>query len=572
LGKQIKPVGKPALTPKATGHRSKPRTPFDLPPSTSHLLPGRPATERQARFVFKKNFAFTETNSLLKTQLRQPQNPIGRSTFALTHSMIRSVMPDLASADLQSVLTATPLFENKSWQLSPDAWALSPAQAAELGHIGTACLEYHQALEALYLRSVAGKNLLRNRPLLAPWVADYLDRGKPSELIGHARDPRNRGALPCVLRPDLLLTDEGFVLTELDSVPGGIGLTAFLNRLYAGEIPGAKLPQTHDLLGAGDAMISGFYDAVAAARPDLNNPLIALVVSEEAATYRPEMSWLADQLELQGKRVFFLTPEQVYLIGSTLCFDLDGNPEKIDILYRFFELFDLANIPTAPAIFTAWAAGEVTVVPPMRPFQEEKLGLALFHHHRLQDYWAEALSAGSLQLLRRLIPPSWILDSAPLPPGAVLDGPKVGGRALTDWRQLAAASQKERDLIIKISGYHETAWGARSVVLGSDCSREEWQAGLDVALADSPRNPHILQLYKKPCRVKHRVYDREQQLREVEGRLRLCPYYFVKGGKAVLSGALATFCPPDKKIIHGMQDAALLPSRIVTTDPTQVNL
>ena len=31
---------------------------------------------------------------------------------------------------------------------------------------------------------------------------------------------------PTVLRPDLLLTDEGFVMTELDSVPGGIGLTA----------------------------------------------------------------------------------------------------------------------------------------------------------------------------------------------------------------------------------------------------------------------------------------------------------------------------------------------------------
>jgi len=26
---------------------------------------------------------------------------------------------------------------------------------------------------------------------------------------------------------DLLLTDDGFVMTELDSVPGGIGLTAF---------------------------------------------------------------------------------------------------------------------------------------------------------------------------------------------------------------------------------------------------------------------------------------------------------------------------------------------------------
>jgi len=46
------------------------------------------------------------------------------------------------------------------------------------------------------------------------------------------------------------------------------------------------------------------------------------------------------------------------------------------------------------------------------------------------------------------------------------------------------------------------------------------------------------------------------------GRLRLCPYYFVIGGQARLSGALATFCPPDKKIIHGMVDAALLPCRV----------
>jgi hypothetical protein len=29
------------------------------------------------------------------------------------------------------------------------------------------------------------------------------------------------------------------------------------------------------------------------------------------------------------------------------------------------------------------------------------------------------------------------------------------------------------------------------------------------------------------------------------------------------AGALATFCPPDKKIIHGMQDAAMLPCRVV---------
>ena len=464
----------------------------------------------------------------------------------------------LSYENIRAALAGQPLFEDKTWQLSPEAWPLTAEQVFELKEIGTACLEFHAALETLYSRSVAGKNLLRNKPLLAPWVAEYLDRGKPAALIAHARDARNRGAIPAVLRPDLLLTDEGFVMTELDSVPGGIGLTAYLNRLYAGD----------GILGSGDAMILNFHAAVSAVRKDLRNPLIALVVSDEAATYRPEMEWLAQQLQLAGKRVHCVHPDDLFPLGSGLCFDIEGNPEKIDIVYRFFELFDLPNIRSAPYILEAWAAGEVAVTPPMRPLQEEKLGFALFHHHRLQDFWAEALSAATLGRLRRIIPPTWIMDSAPLPPGAVLDGPRAGGRALSDWRDLAAASQKERDFIIKISGFHETAWGARSVVLGSDCSREEWQAGINRAVELAPANLHILQSYRKPRRLEHPLDQPPARAGEAAtmavraGRLRLCPYYAIVQGEARLSGALATFCPPDKKIIHGMQDAALLPCRV----------
>src|SRR3954470_7263915 len=248
-------------------------------------------------------------------------------------------MPDLSYEQLRSAFAGQSLFEDKTWQLSPDAWPVTPEQAEQLEAIGGACLEFHQALETLYLRSVAGKNLLRNKPLIAPWIADYLDRGKPPALIAHARDPKNRGAFPIVLRPDLLITDEGFVLTELDSVPGGIGLTAFLNRLYGGA--GGE-----GILGANDAMIANFYAALAALRADHRNPLIALVVSDEAATYRPEMQWLAHQLQIAGKRVFCIKPEDIFPLENSLFYDSDGNPEKIDVLYRFFELFDLANIRT----------------------------------------------------------------------------------------------------------------------------------------------------------------------------------------------------------------------------------
>jgi hypothetical protein len=492
-------------------------------------------------------------------------------------------MPDLSHETLRTAFADQSLFEDKTWQLSPSAWPLTPAQVTELEQIGTACLEFHAALETLYSRSVQGKNLLRNKPLLAPWVADYLDRGKPAGLIAHARDPKNRGAFPSVLRPDLLLTDDGFALTELDSVPGGIGLTAFLNRLYSTRGEGAPTPKDaataggggapaprsagDEILGAGDAMIENFHASLAALRPAVRNPLIAILVSDEAGTYRPEMLWLAEQLQRTGKRVFCLRPEDVFPLGTELFFDVEGTPEKIDIIYRFFELFDWANVKVGREILEAWSNSTVAIAPPMRPFQEEKLALALFHHHLLADFWAEALSGRSLKLLRALIPQSWIMDPAPLPPGAVLDGPRIGGRMLNDWRDLAGASQKERDLIIKISGFHETAWGARSVVLGSDCSREEWQQGVEQALALAPTNLHILQEYRKPKKVEHPLYEQSKDglpavASAKAGRLRLCPYYFVVGGQARLSGALATFCPPDKKIIHGMVDAALLPCRV----------
>jgi hypothetical protein len=48
----------------------------------------------------------------------------------------------------------------------------------------------------------------------------------------------------------------------------------------------------------------------------------------------------------------------------------------------------------------------------------------------------------------------------------------------------------------------------------------------------------------------------------MKGRTRLSPYFFVNGGKANLGGVLATVCPADKKILHGMSDAVMVPAMI----------
>lgn len=462
-------------------------------------------------------------------------------------------LPALDFRGLRETFSAKELFDGKTWQLSPSAFPLTLKEVEELERIGDACIDFHRALEQLYQRSSTGKNILRNRRLEAPWVAEYYDRGKPEKLRAYNRAEAARGLLPPVFRPDLLVTEDGFALTEFDSVPGGIGLTAFLNRLYE--------PVDPEVIGPGEAMIDGFYRAVRSLAPDTKHPAVAIVVSEEASVYRPEMEWLAEQLQKSGKRVFCLSPRDLIPLGGGIFFDLEGNPEKIDIIYRFFELHDLGNLPVAEQLLEAWENRELAITPPLRTLFEEKLSMGLFHHHLLQDYWREALPKRSHQVLARLIPETWIIDPQPLPPGAVHVGPEVGGQLMSDWRQLGNASQKERDLIIKISGFHESAEGARSVIYGRDSSREEWQEGVERAVAMSKTHLHIVQRYRKPIRRQHLVFDDQGEAREADGRVRLCPYYFLERDEARLSGILATFCPADKKIIHGMKDAAMLPCR-----------
>ena len=101
--------------------------------------------------------------------------------------------------------------------------------------------------------------------------------------------------------------------------------------------------------------------------------------------------------------------------------------------------------------------------------------------------------------------------------------------------------------------------GARSVVVGDDESAEDWTTAVVEALKKYPAPISILQEFKKPLVMKHPVFDENGNLSMMSGRLRLSPYYFLENGKVNVQGALATFCPADKKIIHGMRDGVLMP-------------
>jgi hypothetical protein len=58
-------------------------------------------------------------------------------------------------------------------------------------------------------------------------------------------------------------------------------------------------------------------------------------------------------------------------------------------------------------------------------------------------------------------------------------------------------------------------------------------------------------------------YDRaKDDVAMLDGRVRLCPYYFVVGDGVRLGGILATIAPADKRLIHGMSDAIMSPCAV----------
>ena len=271
---------------------------------------------------------------------------------------------------------------------------------------------------------------------------------------------------------------------------------------------------------------------------------VHLVVSEEAATYKPEMAWLAQQL---GNSKFEIRNSQFTGFAAG------------DAVYRFFELFDLANVANAQQIFQLAAEKQIRLTPPPKPLFEEKMLFALLWNRNLQSFWRQELGEGFLARLKKVIPYTWLVDPAPLPPHAAI--PELN---LTDWSQLKTMSQKERDLILKVSGFSPLAWGARGVFLGSDLSQADWSAAVDAALASFETSPSVLQRFHKPALVEASWFDfAKNEVVPMKGRARLCPYYFVSGEgdnlKPQLGGVLATIVPADKKIVHGMSDAILSP-------------
>jgi hypothetical protein len=448
------------------------------------------------------------------------------------------------------------------WQLSPEPFPISQKQWNDLQQLGSLLLRFIQAIDLLYKQS-------QNPNLPIPgWIAELYDQGKPDSLLQFSAMKRQKSHLPLVLRPDLLLRENDWTLCEIDAVPGGLGFTSALNRFYRNN--------GFSVIEAPEGLPGAFLNMLKTFAPEKENPAIAIIMSDEAADYRQEMQWLVDTIQ-QGsdlappyKNLFLIHPRDIQLVRDQLVFNEPASgaekpPEEkpIDVIYRFFELFDLPNIPKIELIQYAVKKGIVKCTPPFKPHVEEKLSLALLHHPVLAEFWDKELGKAGFEQLKQWVPQSWIVDPSPLPPQAVIANLTPGGKAIQSFQQLKTLSQKERELVLKPSGFSPLGWGSRGVTIGHDHSTESWSERLDQAMASFSKTPYILQKFEAADVLPaQRLIPQTGEIQTFKARTRLCPYYLVQGEQVTLAGVLATACPSDKKLIHGMKDAVLAPCQV----------
>lgn len=433
------------------------------------------------------------------------------------------------------------------WRISPEPFWLFHEEITYIRELGNHLLAFYQAQNHLYQDSLKGRQ--------PEWISQYLNQGKPEDVLMYGRMNRFKSDLPGIIRPDLIPTDQGFIATELDSVPGGIGLTGSLAVHYTAL--------GYSVIGEGNGMIDGFARLMLGLCDSQTPSLLAIIVSNESLSYRPEMMWLAAQLESRGLPAKVVNPSEIIFKEEGLFLQVNDRLVRIEAIYRFFELFDLKNIPKIELILYSIKKGQVRVTPPLKSYHEEKMSFSFLHHPVLESFWESELGSDRLHLLKQLFPQTWVMDPQPVPPHAVIHQFQLKDRPLTDWRHLANTTQNERRFVIKPSGFSELAWGSHGVSVGHDLSQSEWKGVVETALSSFNKLPYVIQPFHKGKKYTTPYYDESSDaIKMMSGRARLSPYYFVHEGQAELGGILATLCPLDKKLLHGMVDAVMVPCAV----------
>lgn len=381
------------------------------------------------------------------------------------------------------------------FHVSPKPFTLNPDQSQEIQEMGNEIVNYFTSVDALYRTDGTVRKLL--------------DTGKPEIFLTEAQRPSNY----LFVRPDLIVSENGFTICEIETSPFGLALAELLNRGYNAA--------GYDTL-VGENELS---DHVSVETPQVGT----IVYSQKTKSYHGQMTFLADKVFSNNNRTW----------AARSIDDLDSSETKS--VYRGFYLSECMSDPAIAELLKNQHPTSTAFTPSLTPHLEEKAGLSLIWDKRFESYFRTKLGSNAFEHLRKLIPPTWIVGQeeyfSPGLPGGISNSV-----------ELASLSKAKRAFVIKPSGFASNASWAEGVSMLHKKSAKKAEEIL-VDAANDKSGLHIVQEFRSGIKYELNYSDDGQQT--MMAKIRLTPYFAATGEKAgKLIAIKATGCE-NTDLIHG---------------------
>lgn len=356
--------------------------------------------------------------------------------------------------------------------VSPQPLHLSKDEADEILRIGKDAVNFMHAADELY-RSEAE-------------VKDLLDRGKPPKF------QEKREARYLFVRPDLIITKQGFSICEIETSPFGLALAELLNRSYR------------------SAGFNTMVDDGALRQFLINNtpPRGTLIYSEKTSSYEGQLQFLAREL---------LSDEKMERKWNAKHVD-SALGENHNSVYRGFYQYEYVDdLFINSVVSRLMDHPEIEVLPSFTPHMEEKALLALIWDRRWESFLTKSLGTAALKNLREVVPPTWVVGQEQFfIPGLPHGIPSSEG--------LASLTKSKRVFVLKKSGFGSGSSWAEGVNFLQEKSAEKARSLLMSASQDT-QSLYVVQEFK-PSQERQVTYNKDgQTIAKMQARLRLTPYF-----------------------------------------------
>lgn len=356
--------------------------------------------------------------------------------------------------------------------VSPEPFGIITEESVEIQRIGDDVVAYMDAVDKLY--KTDGD------------VKDLLDTGKPAQL----RIPR--GVRYLFVRPDLVISEEGFSICEIETSPFGLALAELLNKAYASADFTTMVP---------DGTLSKFLK-------DHTPNDGTIVYGPNTEQYKGQLQFLAKELMSGEGRSW-----DAQHIDTAITQDHAS-------LYRGFYLHELfGDLFIHNLVESQTQNGNFdTITPSLTPHMEEKAALALVWDKRWGSFFRQELGESSFEHLRQVIPPTWIIGQeqhfSPGLPGGV-----------ESTLDLANISKSKRNFVLKKSGFGYGSSWAEGVTFLQEKSTSQAKNLLEAASRDISCL-YIVQEFRKSREIPLTYDDKiNRRVSTMNARVRITPYF-----------------------------------------------